>query len=151
PLEIEGTVFDVLKFDPAAARELLRRAGVNSLRIEILYPNRPATTDLPQILQQQWRSTFGAEVIPVVREENVWLQARRALAYKGLSERCIVGDYLDPNTFLEAFQSGSDVSGSGCFNVGVSGGVARLNTGVAQRANRVRDGNLPSSQRSINR
>jgi oligopeptide transport system substrate-binding protein len=113
PVEIEGTVFDVLKFDPAAARELLRRARVNSLRLEIIYPNRPATADLPQIFQQQWRSTLGAEVIPVMREEKVWMQARGALAYQGLAESGIIGDYLDPNTFLEAFLSAADVGGSG--------------------------------------
>jgi oligopeptide transport system substrate-binding protein len=113
PVEIEGTTFDVLKFDPVAARELLRRASVNSLRLEVLYPNRPATTDLPQILQQQWRNTLGAEVIPVVREEKVWMQARGALTYQGVTESGIIGDYLDPNTFLEAFLSGADVGGSG--------------------------------------
>jgi ABC-type oligopeptide transport system substrate-binding subunit len=113
PVEIEGTVFDVLKFDPAAARELLRRAGVNALRLEIVYPNRPATADLPQILQQQWRSTLGAEVIPAVREEKAWMQARGSLAYQGVAESGIIGDYLDPNTFLEAFLSGADVGGSG--------------------------------------
>lgn len=39
----------------------------------------------------------------------------------------------------------------GAFNVGVQGGTARLNSGSDQRADRVRDGNLPSDERSINR
>ena len=43
------------------------------------------------------------------------------------------------------FQSG------GAFNVGVQGASARLNSGSDQRANRLRDGNLPSDQRSIYR
>jgi len=128
PVEIEGTVFDVLKFDPAAARELLRRARVNSLRLEIIYPNRPATADLPQILQQQWRVTLGAEVIPVIREEKVWMQARGSLAYKGLAESGIIGDYLDPNTFLEAFLSGADVSRSGFSDPPYDAMLAEANT-----------------------
>ena len=86
---------------------------MNSVRLEIVYPNRPATADLPQILQQQWRSTLGAEVIPAVREEKAWMQARGSLAYQGVAESGIIGDYLDPNTFLEAFLSGADVGGSG--------------------------------------
>jgi ABC-type oligopeptide transport system substrate-binding subunit len=113
PVEIEGAVYDVLKYDPAGARELLGKAGVDSVRIEILYPNRPGTADLPQILQQQWRKTLGAEVIPIAREEKIWLQDRSALAYKGVAERGFIGDYLDPNTFLDAFRSGSNVIGSG--------------------------------------
>jgi hypothetical protein len=45
----------------------------------------------------------------------------------------------------------STVQSGGAFNVAVLGGVARLNTGVAQRANRVTDGNLSGSDRSIYR
>ncbi len=45
----------------------------------------------------------------------------------------------------------STVQSGGAFNVAVLGGVARLNTGTAQRANRVSDGNLSGSDRNINR
>jgi oligopeptide transport system substrate-binding protein len=113
PVDIEGTAYDVLEYNPAAARELLRKAGVGPLRIEIQYPNRPATADLPQILQQQWRQTLGADVIPVAQEEKVWIQARGALAYRGVAERGWVADYLDPNAFLEVFLAGPNVSGAG--------------------------------------
>jgi ABC-type oligopeptide transport system substrate-binding subunit len=113
PVEIGGIVYDVLEYNPAAARELLRKAGVDSLRIEVQYPSYPATADLPQILQQQWRRALGADVFPVAQEEKVWIQARGALAYKGVSERGWIGDYLDPNAFLEVFLSGPNVSGAG--------------------------------------
>jgi hypothetical protein len=45
----------------------------------------------------------------------------------------------------------STVQSGGAFNVAVLGGVARLNTGTAQRAERVSDGNLSGSDRTINR
>src|SRR5258708_17731397 len=113
PVEIEGKVYDVLEHNPAAARELMAKAHVDSLRIEIQYPNHPATADLPQILQQQWRRTLGADVSLTPQEEKIWIQARGALSYRGLSERGRIGDYLDPNAFLEAFLAGANVSGAG--------------------------------------
>ena len=45
----------------------------------------------------------------------------------------------------------STVQSGGALNVAVLGGVARLNTGVAQRANRVKDGNLSGTERGISR
>jgi oligopeptide transport system substrate-binding protein len=113
PVEIEGTVYDVLEHNPAAARELMAKARVDSLRMEIQYPNHPATADLPQILQQQWRQTLRADVSLTPQEEKVWIQARGALAYRGVSEHGWIGDYLDPNAFLEAFLAGANVSGAG--------------------------------------
>jgi len=113
PVEIDGKSIDVLAYNPEAAQELMRKASVRSLRVEILYPQRPSTQDLPEILQQQWRNTLGAEVVVAVQEEKAWLQRRNALQYNGVAERGWWGDYLDPNTFLEPFLSGPSIIGSG--------------------------------------
>jgi oligopeptide transport system substrate-binding protein len=130
PVEIGGTVYDVLEYNPAAARDLLRKAGADSLRIEIQYPNHPATADLPQILQQQWRKTLGVDVVPVAQDERVWIQARGALAYKGVSERGWFGDYLDPNTFFEVFLAGPNVSGAGWSDLHYDGMLAEANAEI---------------------
>ena len=45
----------------------------------------------------------------------------------------------------------STVQSGGALNVAELGGVARLNTGTAQRANRVKNGNLSGAARGINR
>jgi ABC-type oligopeptide transport system substrate-binding subunit len=113
PIEIDGKSFDVVEHNPEAARELMSKAGVRALRIEVLYPRRPSTQDLPEILQQQWRNTLGAEVVMSVQEEKAWLQRRNSLQYRGVSERGWWGDYLDPNTFLQPFLSGPSIIGSG--------------------------------------
>ena len=113
PVDIGGSVVDVLAYNPAAARELLRRAGISSLRVEMLYPNRPARQNLPEVLQQQWREALGAKVLLSAQEEKVWLERRGALQYKGVCERGWIGDYLDPNTFLEGFVSGPNFTGTG--------------------------------------
>jgi oligopeptide transport system substrate-binding protein len=112
-IEIDRKPYDVLAYDPEAARQLLRKAGVGALRIEILYPKRPSTQDLPEILQQQWRTALRAEISLAVQEEKTWIQNRNALRYKGVAERGWWGDYLDPNTFLEPFLSGPSIIGSG--------------------------------------
>jgi oligopeptide transport system substrate-binding protein len=113
PIEIDGKFIDVLGHNPEAARELMLKTGVRALRVEVLYPRRPSTQDLPEILQQQWRNTLGAEVVMSVQEEKNWLQRRNSLQYKGVAERGWWGDYLDPNTFLEPFLSGPSIIGSG--------------------------------------
>src|SRR4029077_10735774 len=127
PVDIGGSIVDVLAYNPAAARELLKRAGIGTLRVEMIYPNRPATQNLPEILQQQWRQALGAEVVLSAQEEKVWLERRSALQYKGVCERGWVGDYLDPNTFLEAFLSGPNFTGTGWCDGGYDTMVAEAN------------------------
>lgn len=144
PVEIEGIVYDVLEHNPAAARELMAKARVDSLHIEIQYPNHAATADLPLILQQQWRHTLGADVSLTAQEEKVWIQARGALAYKGVSERGWIGDYLDPNAFLEAFLTGSNmsnISGAGWSDPRYDAMLAEANaaTGPDERMRKLAD------------
>ena len=127
PVGIGGSVVDVLAYNPATARQILKRAGIGSLRVEMLDSNRPATQNLPEILQQQWRQALGAEVVLSAQEEKVWLERRSALQYKGVCERGWVGDYLDPNTFLEGFLSGPNFTGTGWSDSGYDTKVAEAN------------------------
>jgi ABC-type oligopeptide transport system substrate-binding subunit len=113
PVDIDGATCDVLAYNPSIARDLLAKAGIERPRIEILYPNHPASQDLPLILRQQWQDQLNAEVVLVHQEQNVWHQNRNALQYKGVAERGWWGDYLDPNTFLDPFTSGPSIIGSG--------------------------------------
>jgi oligopeptide transport system substrate-binding protein len=136
-VEIDGKPYDVLAYNPEAARVLLRKSGVSNLRIEVLYPKRPSTQDLPEILQQQWRTALGAEVLPTVQEEKAWIQNRNALQYKGVAERGWWGDYLDPNTFLEPFLSGPSIIGSGWSDHQYDAMLADANAAV-DRAGRMR-------------
>lgn len=67
---------------------------------------------------------------------------QRWLNQRGVAGYVLGGWQLSTITTL---QSG------GAFNVALQGGAARLNSGSAQRPNRIRDGNLPSAERSIMR
>lgn len=110
---VDGTVYNVLEYNPRAARALLRKAGVKNLRIDILYPQHPASQDVPLILREQWQGTLGAEVHFAIQEQKAWHETRNALRYSGVAERGWWGDYLDPTTFLDPFTSGSSIIGSG--------------------------------------
>jgi ABC-type oligopeptide transport system substrate-binding subunit len=112
-VDLFGKNYDVLSHDPQGARRLLEIAGCGALRVEILYPMLPASKDVPLILRQQWRDTLGADVVLRGQEETVCIQNRNALQYAGVAERGWWADYLDPNTFLEAFLSGPSVIGAG--------------------------------------
>ena len=48
-----------------------------------------------------------------IQEETVGIQNRNALHYSGVADRGWWADYLDSNTFLEAFLSGPGVIGTG--------------------------------------
>jgi oligopeptide transport system substrate-binding protein len=116
-VDVGGIQYDVLSHDPNAARRLLDEAGLRHLRIDILYPALPSSQDIPQILQQQWRSQLDAEVVLHNQELSVCIQNRNTLQYNGVAERGWWADYLDPNTFLEAFLSGPSVIGAGWSDV----------------------------------
>ena len=145
PIEIGGSVVDVLAHNPSGARELLKSTGIGSPRIEILYPNRPATQNLPDILRHQWRNAIGAEVMLSAQEEKVWLQRRSALEYKGVCESGWIGDYLDPNTFLEGFVSGPNFIGTGWSDSRYDAMVAEAN--AAPSSERMRK--LAESERHL--
>lgn len=113
PVKIGGATYDVLQYNPEAARHLLQLAGCGPLHIDVLYPMLPASRDIPLILQKQWEQTLHAKVTLRGQEETVCIQNRNSLQYSGVAERGWWADYLDPNTFLEAFLSGPSVIGAG--------------------------------------
>jgi oligopeptide transport system substrate-binding protein len=90
-------------YDPEAARQLMRVAGVGPLAFDLTFPNRTRSKELAQILQRQWRANLGAEVNLVMQESTVWGQNFLSLKYRGVLEAGMGADYLDPNCFLEMF------------------------------------------------
>jgi oligopeptide transport system substrate-binding protein len=114
PVVIEGKSYDVLAYDPKAARELMAKAGFGRgvgsdgrrPSLELLYPGRPRTEKIAQILQQQWRANLGITVELAIQEEQVWNRSVVAVDYKAVAE----GGwslYVDPSPFLETFLTGS--------------------------------------------
>ncbi|MCL5743383.1 MAG: peptide ABC transporter substrate-binding protein [Acidobacteria bacterium] len=111
PIAVRGNSYDVLAYDPAGARDLLAAAGFpggiaangRRLRFSLLYPSRPRSAELAQILQQQWHTNLDVDVDLNQREHTVWSQALLTQDFYGVAEDSWVAGYVDPNAFLESY------------------------------------------------
>jgi len=112
---VGGKVYDVLSYDPAAARELLARAGFpdgftpggRHLSFEFRVPQVPFGQPVAEILQHQWRRHLRIET----RLQTQELSAYIAATVSGQFEVALnggAGDYMDPNVYLNLFQTGRD-------------------------------------------
>jgi oligopeptide transport system substrate-binding protein len=99
-----------LDYDPARARELLARAGFPGGRgfplVEYLYIPLLVERNIAVELQAMWQQNLGVTVNLAKQEQKNWLASMRTLGYQ-MTRSSWVGDYNDPNTFLEMFTSGS--------------------------------------------
>jgi oligopeptide transport system substrate-binding protein len=97
-------------YDPKAARDLLAQAGFPEgrglPRVEYLYLPLPVERNIAIELQAMWKENLGVEVTLTKQEQKVWLASMRELSYQ-LCRSSWVGDYNDPNTFLECFTAGN--------------------------------------------
>ena len=100
---------DGLPFDPAAARQLLAAAGFPEGRgfplVNYLYSKSELNEAIAVELQSMWRDTLGVNVNLVRQEWKVYLNSLSLLDYD-IARSSWVGDYPDPNTFLDMFLAG---------------------------------------------
>lgn len=95
--------------DPVAARSLLAEAGypggAGLPRFEIVH--HPAAMSLPvlEAIQAMWRRELGVETTISSQDFRVYLEAMKDLRYDIGAARWI-GDYDDPNTYLDMFVTG---------------------------------------------
>jgi oligopeptide transport system substrate-binding protein len=106
-----GRPWDVLSYDPAGARELMRLAGAGRLVFDLTFPIGPRSKEIAQILQTQWHANLGAEVRLIAHETNVWIQALQEVAYRGMIECNWTPPYVDPYGIMELFNGRSEGSG----------------------------------------
>ena len=91
----------------AAARQLYAQAGyspAHPLRVELLYNTDPDNRANYESLAAMWRANLGAEVEPYNEEFRVLLQDLQ-LHKPTLFQDAWIGDFPDPLTFLQLFQS----------------------------------------------
>ncbi|MCB9683291.1 MAG: peptide ABC transporter substrate-binding protein [Alphaproteobacteria bacterium] len=95
-------------FDPEGARKLLAEAGypdgVGFPEISILYNTLESHKLIAAVIQAQWKEHLGITVQLENREWKTYLKAVVSQDYN-VARAGWIGDYLDPMTFLELWQT----------------------------------------------
>ena len=102
-VEIDGRSYDVLKFDPEAARALLAKTGIRSLEITFHFPQLPESAPRAEMLRQQWQGNLGIRLKLAPREFNAHWSMVLAGEYTGVADYAFLPLYYDPNPFLDPF------------------------------------------------
>jgi len=96
----------VFGHDPAAARRLLAEAGYPDGAgwpgLELTYNTQEAHRKIAVALQQMWKDTLNIEVTLLNQEWKVYLDSVDEMNFQ-MARRGWIGDYVDPNNFLDLF------------------------------------------------
>ena len=93
-----------IPYDVDLARKTLAQAGYPDGRglppIEILFNTSENHKLIAEAVQQMWRQNLNAAATLVNQEEKVYFDSRRQMNYQVIRSTWI-GDYVDPNSFLD--------------------------------------------------
>ena len=119
-----------LNYDPDLARRLLEQAGFpggkNFPTVQYLFNTTPINERFAVELQAMWRDELGVNVELRQAEWKVYLDLQSKIQYE-ISRSSWVGDYKDPNTFLELFTSNNGNNRTGWTNGVYDELIARAN------------------------
>ena len=108
-----------VRYDPERARRALARAGYPGgrgfPRVSILFNTSEDHRRIAEAIQAMWKRDLGIDVELSNQEWGSYLQATSTLHYQ-IARRSWIGDYLDPNTFLQMLTSGDGNNRSGWSN-----------------------------------
>ncbi len=114
--------------DVAQARWLLAEAGYPGgegfPHVELLFNTSEAHKQIAEVLQQEWKEALGVHVDLVNQEWKVFLATTQGLDY-WISRGSWIGDYVDPNTFLDVWTSTNGNNRTGYRDPGYDALIAR--------------------------
>ncbi|MCE5192771.1 MAG: peptide ABC transporter substrate-binding protein [Candidatus Cryosericum sp.] len=114
--------------DIAAAKALLAEAGYPDGKgfpaFTILYNTSSAHKSIAEAIQQMWSKNLGITCTLKVEEWGVYLDDRNNLNYE-VARAGWIGDYMDPNTFLDMFVTNGGNNGTGWGNKAYDADIAK--------------------------
>jgi len=106
----------LFSFDPERARELLAEAGYPDGRgwpgLELTYNTSEDHRKIAVALQQMWKEVLNIEVTLTNQEWKVYLDSLTSMHFQ-IARRGWIGDYVDPNNFLDLFLTGGGNNNTG--------------------------------------
>jgi len=98
----------LFRYDPAGARRLLADAGYPDGRgwpgVELIFNTQESNRKIAVALQRMWKETLNIEVTVSNQEWKVFLDTLSQQAFD-IARRSWIGDYVDPNNFLDLYLS----------------------------------------------
>ena len=121
----------VIPFDPILAKSLLDEAGFSEEnpfpKLEILFNTNEDHRKLALAIQQMWQINLGIEVELVNQDWKVYLN-REMIGDFQISRAGWIGDYEDPNTFLDLMRPNRGNNKTGWENMEYDALVQKANT-----------------------
>jgi oligopeptide transport system substrate-binding protein len=104
PVSIDGATYDVLSFDPRAARELLAKTS-HPLPKRLGYLCSTGTDSLlwAQVLKDQWKRHIDIDLDINAVEFSVFVEANVHGRFRHVAECGAFANYVDPAWFLDLF------------------------------------------------
>lgn len=106
-------------YDPDRARTLLAEAGFPGgkgfPRLEFLFNTSEDHRLIAEFLQRQWHDVLGVDIALANQEWKTYLKKLHTMDYE-LTRSGWIGDYADPNTFLELWVTGGGNNETGYAN-----------------------------------
>ena len=125
-----------IRHDPERARQLLADAGYPGGKdfpeLEILYNTSEGHRKIAVAIQQMWRSELGVSTRLNNQEWKVYLQSRNNGEHQ-IARAGWIGDYPDPNTFLDLMTSSSGNNHTRWANADYDQLIAAANRTLNQR------------------